>query len=753
MNIRKYLLMGILFLILNFLPVEFVLGDTQIPSPAIASKPLHRIPLTNSEVKVDAMLEEDVWKNALKINANIEVRPGENITAPVRTEALLAYDLNHIYVAIQAYDPEPAAIRAHVTDRDEIWDDDWVLILFDTFNDQRRMYDFACNPFGIQADLIESNSGGSDSWDTLWQSAGRITEEGFIVEMAIPFSSLSFQDCDGDQIWGFDVVRSYPRNVRHHIGAFPRDRSNNCYMCQALKMVGFNGAQPGKNIEFAPTVATVNTQERRDDTTGPFVNKNRDLEPGISASWAVTPNLKLNGTLNPDFSQIEADAAQLDINRQFAIYYSEKRPFFLEGFDMFNTRFDAVYTRTLADPDWGLKLTGKQGPNTIGFFSARDQVTNLLFPGSQGSNSTSLEMQSTGSVLRYRRDVGKSSNLGVLITDREGKGYHNRLGGFDGILKFNPKDQIRFQALNSNTQYPTQVHEDDDPEQPKGTFSGSAYDLYITHETRNFEVYSLYKQVSPDFRADLGFMSRVDYRYSEIGGTYKWQRDPGSWFTWISLYGSQDVRRDYQYRLLHKAYTNRLNYEGPMQSYLGYYFEIGKDHYAGKLYRANWIDFWAGFQPASFIELEFDGTYGDQIDYDNSRSGTCFQINPEIELRLGKHLWVELEHEYEYLNVDPGRLYTARINRLKMIYQFNRRTFLRTIVQSVNYERNVALYEDSDVEAKTNRMFSQFLFSYKINPQTVFFIGYSDNYYGDQQLDLRQTNRTLFAKLGYAWRI
>jgi len=678
------------------------------------------------------------------------VRPGENIPAPVQTEALLCYDDHNIYAGFRCYDPEPEKIRAHFSDRDDIWSDDWILILFDTFNDNRRTYDFTCNPFGIQGDMIETPTGGGGSWDAIWESHGRITEEGYIVEMAIPFSSLGFQRSATDQIWGFDVVRSYPRNVRHHIGAFPRDRNNNCYMCQAEKLIGFAGAKPGKDIEFDPTLSALSSSEREDDIHTPMKRKDRDIDPGITARWGFTPNLTLGGTINPDFSQVEADVQQLDINRQFAIYYPEKRPFFLEGADFFQTSLPVVYTRTLADPRMGIKLTAKEGPHTIGFFSVQDEITNFIFPASEGYDSESLDKRNMSTAFRYKRDIGKSSNLGILITDREGDKYYNRMGGLDGIVKFTQKDQIRFQVIKSSTKYPETISDEFD--QPSNEFNSTAMHYFYTHDTRNFNVYTLYRQINPGFRADMGFMSQAGYRYNETGGTLKWQRDPGSWFTWLEWYVSYDLMRNFFYRPLHKAYTSRLYYRGPLQSNIGLYGEYGKDSFEGKQYRANYLFFFGSFVPAGFLEFNFQGRYGDQIDYSNSRPGTVLRLDPRIELKCGLHLNIQLGQAYERLNVAPGRLYTANISRLRLVYQFNKRTFLRTIFQYRVYSRNVNLYIDEETP-KDKNLFTQVLFSYKINPQTVLFLGYSDNHYGDHIDPLTQTDRTFFAKIGYAWRI
>jgi hypothetical protein len=708
----------------------------------------YRVPKVNSTINVDAFLDEPFWEEAVKIDANIEVRPGENIEAPVKTEVLLAYDDSQIFVAFKAFDPDPSQIRAHYCDRDKIFDDDWILILFDTFNDQRRTYDFACNPLGIQSDFIETTtSGSSGDWDAIWESDGRITDEGYIVEMAIPFSSLNFPATEGDQIWGFDAVRSYPRTVRHHIGVFPRDRNNNCYMCQSEKLIGFAGASPGNNIEIVPTVSALVTQERADFTVGKFVETERRTEPGVTAQWGITPNITLSSTINPDFSNIEADILQLDINNQFAIYYPEKRPFFLESADFFNTPLTTVHTRTLADPQWGIKVSGREGIHTVGVFSAQDEITNYLFPGSESSNSTLLEKHSQGSAVRYKADISESSNIGLLMTDRRGDNYLNQLASVDGDFKFTKTDRFIFQVLGSQTQYPDYIASEFD--QPTHQFKGKAYRVYYSHRTSNFEIYGKHRDIDNNLRADLGFISQTGIKYTEIGGRYMWRRDPGHWYNWLSLQASYDYRRDQNNQLLHRAWTGGGSYEGPLQSHISWYGEIGEDHYDGRLFKMNWMRGCFGLRILAPVWFHFSWRYGDQIDYANSRPGTRLQVQPTVHLNLGLRLRVELDHTYEQLDVQPGRLYTANINRIKLVYQFTKRLFIRTILQYRHYKRNAFFYID-EVDPKSESLFNQFLLSYKINPQTVFFLGYSDDYYGDQSIGLTQTNRTVFCKIGYA---
>ncbi len=730
---------NILFFVLALIfCTAVVFGNSPVKVP-------YKIPKVKDAIKTDGKLDDPIWKDAVVVEAKYEVYPGENIPAPVKTEALLAYNDTHLFVGFRAFDPDPGKIRAHLTDRDKLWSDDWVLILFDTFNDNRRTYDFACNPLGVQADIIESPNGGDESWDTIWDSHGRITEWGYTVEMAIPFNSFGFQRSMENQIWGFDVVRSYPRNVRHHIGTFPRDRSNNCYMCQAEKLIGFRGVQPGRNLELAPTLSALSTKVSSSGLS------RSSLDPGLTARWGFTPNMTMQATLNPDFSQVEADVVQMDVNTRFALYYPEKRPFFIEGSDLFRTPFQAVYTRTLANPRGGVKLTGKEGANTIGFFSVQDEITNLLIPGTHGSKNTTIESRNVSSVLRYKRDIGTSSNIGVLLTDREGDHYCNRLGGIDGLLKFTSKDQLRVQVMSSGTQYPDSVRKEYN--QKVGTLSGHAYSAFYQHDTRNYHFYGLYRKVSPDFRADLGFMAQSGFHYSEIGGSIKWQKQPGHWYTWLSLYASYDQERDVHYRYLHKAYTGRFNYEGPLQSLLAIYGENGKNVYKGKTYRSNFVQIFTGMQPSGMLNIGFSGRFGDQIDYNNNQAGRISCINPSVEIKMGRHLSVSLDYTREKLKVKGGELYHADIGRCHLVYQFTRRLFVRTILQFHTVNRTTALYADDDINSSDRNMFGQFLFSYKINPQTMLFLGYSGDAAAENAHPLTRNNRTFFVKLGYAWQV
>ncbi len=711
--------------------------------------PLH-IPQVKSGIHIDAKLDEPQWEDALLVNANIEVQPGENISAPVQTQALLMYDKDYVYVGFICQDPSPQDIRAHFCDRDKIFSDDWVMVLFDTFNDNQRSTNFYCNPFGIQGDLIKDATGNTISWEGIWDSHGRITSDGYIVEMAIPFSSLGFQQTSEEQVWGFDIVRNYPRNVRHYFGSFPRDRSNNCYLCQALKLKGFQNVKPGRDFEIAPTLSSIHSSTRQDGYGSHMITDQQDIDAGVSARLGLTPNIALNGALNPDFSQVEADNKHLDINRQYAINYAEKRPFFLESGDYFKTYTSAVYTRSIADPDFGIKLTGKEGPHTVGFFSLRDKITNLIIPGEQSSQSGTIFKENTNTALRYKYDYN-TSNVGIILTDREGDNYHNRLGGIDGLLRFTPQDQFRFQVLNSTTQYPDSISAAF--EQNPGKINGSALSVSHYHETRNYMLYGLYRQFAPGYRADLGFITQAGIRYQELGGMLKWQREPGSWFTVLNWYASHDIKRDWMYMPLHSAWTSRIIYKGPYQTEITIYGESANDYYKGKQYPMNLINFWTLMRPTSLFIFELQCKYGDQIDYSNERPGTRMLLIAETTFKPGNHFSLEWEQKYEYLDVQPGRLYSAHISNIKLVYQFSKRMFIRSILQYYYYKRNSSLYIDDDVKSIDKYFFTQLLFSYKINPQTALYLGYTDNYTGNNMDPLYETDRVFFCKIGYAWRL
>jgi hypothetical protein len=706
------------------------------------------VPRTTSGIEIDAVLDEQAWEEALRLKHFYEVRPGENVSPPVDTEVLLTYDLKNLYAAFRCYDPDPSAIRAHLRDRDTLGGDDWIALIFDTFNDERRSFDFIVTALGVQFDQIESQSGEDPGWDTIWDCASKITDWGYAVEIAIPFSSLRFQRKDGAQVWGFDAVRRYPREYAYHIGLFPRDRSNNCYLCQAVKIEGFEGANPGRNIEINPTVVAARTDGRPDFPQGELEKRDQDAELGVTVRWGITPNLTFNFAGNPDFSQVEADALQLDINQPFALFYPERRPFFTEGADFFNTLESIVYTRTIRDPFWGFKLTGKEGSNTIGSFVVRDDITNLIFPGSQGSSSTSLDVGNTSSVFRYKRDFGSRYNAGFMVTDREGQNYFNRVFGFDLDFRFTPTNQVQLLVLGSSTRYPDGVVSEFD--QPSGTFNDRLISFEYDRYSRTWSWWGDYEDVGSKFRADLGYFPRVGYRNAEGGIFYTWNAEPGKWWALFRAGTEFNYYEEPDGKLLNRQASLWFSYSGTMQSSFYLRGWRTREAYNDAEFDLTYFLVQGGFWPSSNLQLNVATVFGDQIDYANIRLGKRFRIDPGLTYNLGKHLRLFLSHTYERMNVQSARLYTANISGLSTVYQFNVRAFFRAIVQYVFYDYNPGNYT-FEIDSKYKRLFTQLLFSYKINPRIVLFVGYSDNYFGGEDFRLIQSDRTFFVKMGYAW--
>ncbi|MCB1033791.1 MAG: carbohydrate binding family 9 domain-containing protein, partial [Acidobacteria bacterium] len=676
-------------------PVPALTGFEQLGLPI----PRRELPMATTEIVVDGLVEEAAWREALLIPLKWETDPAENAAAPVETECLITHDQDRLYVAFRAHDPEPTKIRARLADRDEVFSDDFVGIILDTFNDERRAFQFFVNPRGVQMDVFLDQVNGNEdpSWDTIWDSAGRITPGGYEVEMAIPFSSLRFPRAAGPQTWGVDTLRFWPRSSRHRLTSVPRDRNNSCHLCQLGKIVGFEDITPGRNLEIVPTVTSARTDERASFPDGGFTAGDEKTEGGLTATWGITPNLILAGTINPDFSQIEADAAQLDINEQFALFFPEKRPFFLEGADFFETPLRAVFSRSVAQPQWGTKLTGKTGKNGFGLFVAQDEVTNLLLPGSQGSDATTLEQENLSAVLRYRRDLGDSSALGVLATSREGEGYENRVLGADGFYRFNASDTLRFQALTSRTRYPDLLAEDFD--QPAEKLSDEAYRLGYNHDSRNWEWYAAYEDIGRGFRADLGFMPRVDFTFL-LGGVQRiWWGEEGDWFNRISFGGDYDRTSDQSGQLLEEEYEIFFNYRGPKQTSVNGGVGTKQRFFDGVLFDEAFANLFFEIQATSQTRMSVFARIADDIDFDNTRPGDLLRLNPRLRYDLGRRTRIDLEHDYRRLNVDGGRLFTANLSQLRAVYQLNLRTFFRGVLQYTDIDRDPALFEE-EVEGR-----------------------------------------------------
>ncbi|HEX6373988.1 MAG TPA: DUF5916 domain-containing protein [Longimicrobium sp.] len=724
-----------------------------VPAGAAAAAPASRVYTMGpaaGPVQVDGRMDEAAWAGAAAVDLPYESYPGENAAPPVRTECRVTYDAQALYFGCTAHDPDPASIRARLADRDGATADDYVGIVVDPFQDRRYGYVFRVNPHGVQMDAAFSQVDGREdaSWDALWTSAARITEEGYVVEAAIPFKALRFPRLEGVQTWGFIAERAWPRTVRHLIRSMPTDRDQDCLLCQADRLSGLRDIAPGRGVQVNPTLTMGRTDRSAPAERGVLQPGQVQVEPGLTARWAITPNLALSATANPDFSQVEADVAQLDVNTRFALAYPEKRPFFLEGADLFQTFAPVVFTRSVADPAGGIKVVGKEGRDAVGAFIAQDRVTNLLFPSNRGSQTAQLGDGALAGAFRYRRDVGRASTLGMVYTGRMSEGYANHVVGVDGLLRLSPANNLRFQYAQTSTEYPDSVAAGFG--QPERRFGGHALITQLTHASRGWSAYAQYQDLGRGFRADVGFAPRVDVRVARTQAERViWSRGAG-WFTRLSAGVFAERLQDQHGLLTDQAVAAVATYAGPMQSRVELRAGPRSERVNGTLYQLRDARINLEARPTGNVTLRLGGRFGDEVDYANGREAGVVRLDPAMDLRLGRRVMLNLGYSMQRLRADGQEILSANLLQVRGVYHFDVRTFVRAVVQYQTTERNQEMFVNPVAEHSEN-LFTQLLFAYKLNPESVVYVGYTDTRLGDADLALTQTGRSLFLKFGYAW--
>ncbi len=727
------------------LPLGLLLGNS-----AAAQTTLYSIPRITVLPDIDGVIGSNEWAKATRVKVNIETDPGYNITAEVDADALLMEDGEVLYVAFIAHDHAIDQVRAFYRDRDQIGNDDRVGVVLDTFNDERRAYQFFVNPFGVQLDSIydDVNQRDDDSWNAIWESAGEVNDNGYVVEMAIPFKQLRFTPSEDQQTWGVDLVREFPRDRDNRIANNPQDRDISCYLCQISKIQGMSNLEASRNLEVIPTFTSTAIQNR-DPAVGEWISESVNPDAGIDVRWGITQDVYLNATLNPDFSQVEADAAQLDINNTFSLFFPERRTFFLDGADYFNTFENLVYTRNISNPDYGVKITGKTGRHTYGVLTADDESTSFLLPGALGSRVASLrDLPSEVTIGRYRLDVFDNSAIGAVVTQRSGGDYENTVMSVDATIRPTNSDTVSFQASRSSSDNPLTLQND------FGLANNTSDDSVLFEYNHVDEFWDWrvgYNDVGKDYRADLGFVNRADYKFfvTTVGRT--WRADGDSFFTRIRIALDYDRTEDQSGLQLEEEAEMFINLNGPKQSFLNGLFGGSETYWNGKYFDEQFNQIAIGFQPLPNLRLSTLVRYEDVVDFANTRLGNSKRYQPSIDYQYGKHLEFSLSHTLQQFNVDDGRLFTANLTNLRTTYQFDAKSFVRFTLQNTDTERDPALYVNS-VQKRSTRLTTQLLYSYRFTAATRFFIGYSDSAFRDDQFtSLEPTNRVVFAKFSYAW--
>ena len=707
------------------------------------------VPRITTPPVIDGIVDQLEWSEARVIQVNIEVDPGDNIKAAVTAQALLMEDGEKIYVAFKAQDPDPDQIRGFYEDRDSGWDGDYMGIILDTFNDERRAFAFQVNPFGVQMDGIydDVNQREDQSWNAIWDSVGQITESGYTVELSIPLKQLRFPANNSAQIWGIDLYRHYPRNRSTMIHSQRIDWDISCYLCQISTLEGFNSLEQSRNLEVIPTL-TAASFKKRDPAIGEWEHDN-DPQGSLDLRWGISQDTYLNATINPDFSQVEADSLQLDVNNTFSLFFPERRTFFLDGADYFDTYENLVHTRNIASPEYGVKLTGKSEKNTYGLVAANDETTNFIIPNSLSSRVASVpELESKVAIGRYRRDIFENSTFGALVTDRRGSNYSNSVLSIDSTLRPTAQDTISLQAMHSLSEYPNEVQLE---HQQEAELSDNSYVIEYHHNDRSWDWRLGYYNWGEDFRADLGFINRVDFKHivATVGRTWRW--DGQGFFNRIRFAADYDRTEDQSGLELEEETEFFINMNGPLQSFLNGLFGSSSTYWNGKYFDEQFNMINIGFTPSPNLSISSLIRYEDVVDFANTRLGFSKRWGPRINYRFGRHFEIDLRHQLQEFKSDGKPLFEANLTDLRATYQFDARSFVRLIVQYADRERNVENYV-RPVDASSINLGTQLLYSYKLNAATRFFIGYSDQGFQNDIYDsIEYTNRTFFAKFSYAW--
>jgi hypothetical protein len=761
----------------NGTPVGSAAPDNAAPSGSgvaidagvLTGRPRVVMSATTTAPRIDGRLDDPVWRTATRLSEFVQQRPLEGVPATEQTEVWLSYDSQNLYVGINAHYSDPGQIRANRVDRDQTGRDDTVALFVDPFLDQQRAYVFSVNGYGVQADAIMSggqgNQGGNPgggggggggrggrggggggggnfqgggeagqdaSWNALFHSAGLLTGDGWTAEMAIPFKSLRYPAKKRGEVhrWGFQIQRDIETKNESIVWA-PVSRDVMGFLRQMGVLDGMTNLSTSRNLEILPTVTAIQAGAL-DATAGTF-GRNNQPEAGVNVKYGLTSNLTADFTFNPDFSQIESDRQQIEVNQRFPLFYPELRPFFLEGQEIFEMSGPVtfVHTRTIVDPQFGVKLSGKIGKTTLGVLYANDQA-----PGKgDNPNEPGFGQAADFFIGRARYDLYSESHIGLVMTDREFLDSYSRVGGIDGRLRFGRNHRLNFLAIAS------------DRRDANGTRqSGPLLDVSFRKEGRNLSYSLTHYEIAPGFRTDAGFVQRTDIQRTQAQAQYRWWPE-----TWILNWGPRvNYARNYDFAGVLQDIDMGGNVNAQFARNI--FFNAGANR---EMERFRGIEFWKsrmniGGGVNTSRKVGFGGFFnkGEQIRYTAAPFlGRSTGYRGFLTLRPSPRLQSELNLESSRL-VDPrtnAEVFDVKIFRALTTYQFTDRMLARNITEFNTYDKTLGV---------------NFLFTYRVNSGTVFYAGYDDRYRQGYTINellypttaYERTNRAIFTKLQYLFR-
>jgi uncharacterized protein DUF5916 len=747
------------------LVLTFVLGAAAPAAAQSFGSTLH-ISRAAGAIRIDGDLSDEGWRNATRIDKWYEATPGNNTEPAVHNVGYLTFDDRFLYVGFEFEDPDPSAIRAPLGDHDSINGNstDFAGLFLDPLSTGRTAIEFFVSASNVQYDAVADDATGENaSPDFFWDSAARIGPHGWTVEIRIPFSSLRYKSAD-PQTWGIILLRNYPRGFRYQYVSTPIPQGSNCTICWENRVDGLEHLPTGGHIVAAPYVSSSETEHPRDDELGrPLVGDPLKSHVGVDVKYTPNADNALDLTIKPDFSQIESDTAQISANEQFALFFPEKRPFFLESVNLFQMPFQAVYTRTITSPTWGGRVTGKEGGVRYTALVTEDAGGGtVILPGPNDSSSANQDFSSRVFVARAVRDIGKSF-IGGLITDREATAgdAHNRVAGPDFQWRASTADVVTGQWLVSDTRTPDRPDLADEWDGRRLT--GNAFQTFWNHNTTHFDSLLQYKDVSRDFRADTGFIPQVGLRegFTSIGWTVRPKRIVSRQRTFVNI----DYQTEPSGRLITKQIVPGFGMDTLWNGFLQFRY-IQNDTRAGDsdaVIGRKQFGYTLQFSPSRRVTfLTLNGQTGTDIDFANARPARGSTINLGATLQPTDHLALDLLENTRWLNVDAStsagpappmtdaRLFTQRVSRIKGTYTFTSRMFVRVIAQYVGTTREPGLYTSS-VDARSGSFGGSALFAYKLNWQSVMFVGYGDDRELSDLRRLEQLDRQFFVKISYAF--
>jgi len=732
------------------------------------------IPRVSSPPQLEDFLDmkpSPAWEDKLaKIDRFTQRTPSDGQPVSQRTEAYLGYDDKNLYAIFICFDSEPGKIRARLSRREDVFDDDSVELMLDTFHDHRRAYAFFSNPLAVQADALWTEGQEWDfSFDTVFNTEAKLTPEGFVVKMAIPFRSLRFASND-TQTWGILLDRDVRRNNESSFWPWYSSRIAG-RLNQEGDATGLENISPGHSFQLIPygIFRSFRDIDLRDLDHPTFTQRDAFGQIGLDAKAVVKDKFVLDATANPDFSQIESDDPQVTVNQRFEVQFPEKRPFFLENSYYFQTPIPLLFTRRIVDPQWGVRLTGKDGPWAVGMLVADDAS-----PGTQVAPGDPLFGQHAYfAVGRVSRDLGNQSWLGVMFTDREEGPYFNRVGGIDGRFNLNSNWVAAFQGVVSSTL----CSDTRNDVCTLGTYlAGPAAEVTLQREGRKLNYFMDYSDRSDGFRTFTGFDPQPDIHnvYQRVQYSFRPEgKHLISWGPQMEIYHTFDHEGNY----LNSGYFPSLKTEFVGQTFLNFYYakemELLRPRDFGVLTsnqkylrHTTEVEFKTSlYRPISF---QLDYRFGTRINYDAPDGVAPFiagrtTVNATLTVRPSRSLRVDNTYIlFRLLNRlgAPGSL-NNHIIRSKWNYQYTKRLSFRFIGEYSSVLANPAF-----TFLETIKNFNaDFLVTYLVHPSTAIYVGYNSNLENvllplrnDVDGDLlhggrmRNDGRGLFIKASYLFR-